>query len=563
MKKLLLILAIVVALVILGGGGATVWYLRGMGPSDSAKLAPASTVAFFSLPDLPRSAYRWPQTALGQIGAEKEVRAFLERPLNYLARQQGGNEAVEMLWKVKPARLFVAISSIAGEEPAAVIGFQFWGGKAAHDVAVARLRQELRRHGPAAEVTRESHEGDEITISSHGPVKVFAASHGQWGFLSTSGSAIRDALDRAAGRAKSPSLAEDEQFGKAVSRVSTEPDALFYMHPGPILDLLLAVGQSYGAQAIPSQVEQLRKVEAISGSFKFDGANLRDTLFILRPNPPGAGEITRAPLQFTSPRTLAFLDFVTDFHGLADALTGTALFAKNPAFKDSRLSSLIPEAFGPECGLGVTWEPGQFKPDAVLAVQVADPAKAAEAMAAMVTLFPEATVTEDSGLKLTNFPALASLAGNPTFAITGDFLLVALDGSEIIRAVNASKARESLASAPGFIQSALEFRASNELLGYIDSRGIFEQAYPFVRQLVTVGTAMMPGASDIIDSSKIPQTEAIARRLDPITFTQSRRPDGYLLESKGPITFDQALLIGGIIGGQIMKPAGSQPNSSP
>jgi hypothetical protein len=52
-------------------------------------LLPAETVVLASLPDLPRTASRWPKTILAKIGAEPEMKAFLERPLQYSQKTEG------------------------------------------------------------------------------------------------------------------------------------------------------------------------------------------------------------------------------------------------------------------------------------------------------------------------------------------------------------------------------------------------------------------------------------------------------------------------------------------
>ena len=141
MKKVFIPL---VAILVLCAGYA-VWTLKDAGPTDAAELVPAETVAFACIPDLPRTASRWPKTTLAKIGAEPEVQAFLERPFQYLTSDYGGNEAAGILWKLKPGRIFSAVVSVTSNDAMILVGFQFWGGKGGHDVAVARLREELSK----------------------------------------------------------------------------------------------------------------------------------------------------------------------------------------------------------------------------------------------------------------------------------------------------------------------------------------------------------------------------------------------------------------------------------
>ena len=69
----------------------------------------------------------------------------------------------------------------------------------------------------------------------------------------------------------------------------------------------------------------------------------------------------------------------------------------------------------------------------------------------------------------------------------------------------------------------------------------------------------MPGVSDIIDGSKLPETETIARHLQPIVYGQTRLPEGYLVESSGPITMNHAFLIAAAAGASLFKPAPTGP----
>ena len=76
-----------------------------------------------------------------------------------------------------------------------------------------------------------------------------------------------------------------------------------------------------------------------------------------------------------------------------------------------------------------------------------------------------------------------------------------------------------------------------------------------LRQVIVFGAAVVPGASAIIDASKLPETETIAKHLQPIVYNQIRIPEGYLVESSGPITMNQAVFLGVAAGAWFLKPA--------
>ena len=541
--------------------GYAVWTLKDSGPADAAELVPAETLAFASIPDLPRTASRWPKTTLAKIGAEPEVRAFLERPIQYLTSDHGGNEAAGILWKLKPGRIFSAVVSLTSNDATALVGFQFWGGKSGHDLAVARLREELSKGDPPLELAHETYNGVDIVSSRHGAHTLYNASEGQWGFLSNNLDAIKDALDRASGRKKEGNLAASSRYKEVLDKLLKDADFLFFCQPQSALETLLEVGASLGAKPIPQQVEQLRKVEAIGVTTMLDGANLRDRIFVLRRNPPDIATLSHHGMKLTSPETIAYFDFASDFRQISIAASNaiTAGILNAQVIADSRLPRLVPEAFGPDCALSMSWAPEQMTPAGLIALQVKDQAKAEEAVQEALSLLPEASVTESEGVRYISFPFLQSPFANPTLALMDGFLVLGVSSEQLSGAMQSSKSGQTLEKVPSFAAAETAYRTANEVFGYVDSKTLVERSYPKLRQIIIFGAAIMPGASDIIDGSKLPETETIARHLQPIVYGQTRIPEGYLIESSGPITMNQAFLIAATAGASLFKPAKPGP----
>lgn len=557
MKKILAILLVILAIF----AGYAVWTTRDTGPADAAELLPAETVALASIPDLPRTASRWPKTILAKIGAEPEMKGFLERPFQYLTKDHGGNEAAGILWKLKPGRIFTAVISVTSNETAALVGFQFWGGKSGHDVAVARLREELSKGEPPSELSRETYNGVEIVSSHHGVHTLYNASQGQWGFLSNNLAVIKDAIDRASGRKKEGSLAANPRYKEVLDKLLKDADLLFFCQPQSALDTLLEVGSSLGAQPIPHQVEQLKKVEAVGASTMLEDANLRDRIFVLRRNPPVIRTLSHQGMKLTSPQTVAYFDFASDFRRISTAASNaiTAGRLKLPSLRNSKLLQLLPEAFGPDCAISISWAPEQTTPSALIATQVKDQAKADAAMQEALSLFPEASVTEVDGRRYVNFPSLQSAFANPTLALADGFLILGSNSERLSQAIQSLKSGDTLENSPGFASAIDSYRTANEVFGYIDSKALFERSFPKLRQVIIFGAAIMPGVSEIIDGSKLPETETIAKHLQPIVYSQTRIPEGYLVESNGPITMNQAFLIAAGAGTAFFKPRSMGP----
>jgi hypothetical protein len=56
---------------------------------------------------------------------------------------------------------------------------------------------------------------------------------------------------------------------------------------------------------------------------------------------------------------------------------------------------------------------------------------------------------------------------------------------------------------------------------------------------------MMPDLKKRIDVSKLPKAETIAKHLPPIVLSQKRTTEGTLIESSGPVSISELLILGG------------------
>ncbi|MEI6033785.1 MAG: hypothetical protein WCS65_05840 [Verrucomicrobiae bacterium] len=529
LKKLLLSAAVLAVLLVC----AALIFQRVAGPSDGASLLPAETVLYASLTDLPRSALRWRGTALAEIGREPEVNAFLEKPLSKWLSDPGAGEAGGILSGLKPGRIFFAVTKVASDRVDVAVGFQFWGGKTDFDVAVARLRKEL----PAGDSTRESYAGDEIISTGQGKFQLCSAAHGRWGFLATDPAVIRSLLDRVAGKSAGPSLAGSPDFQKAMHRMLPAADFLFFLRPKNVADALVEAGRSFGAEAIPEQIREIRATEAVAGTWKLDGKLQRDAIFILRPGAAPGEPLPHKSTRFTGPGTIVYADFLARFAGLP-ALAQKALPDRQAAA--SELAGLADRAFGPEGALVVTWQEGQMTPSGIFSLEIRDAATAGESLNKLLAFFPEAVVTDQGGLKLYSIPSLSNPLATPTLALTKDFLIVGLDPAAVARAANAPG--PDIGSDPAFAPALPSFQSATEAFAFVDTKLLFERAYSALRPVILFGAQVMPGISGTIDTSKLPQTDTIARHLPPVILSLRRFEDGVLIESSGPLAVSQIAL---------------------
>ena len=537
MKKITIGL-VIVAILILGG---VVLFKRSGGESQAAALAPEDTVVFVNIPNIPRTGFRWIGTALAQIAADPEMQAFLELPLKNLKESPTTGEASGVLVGLKPGNIFLAATHPDGQGAQGLLGFQFWGNRKDYDNAVARLRKELPE--PDQEVLKDTHNGLEILVTRHGDITLYSAAAGRWGFLSTSLDQIKIALDRATGNSPLTSLKTNPRFVKVIAQLPVEPELLFYFEPEKAVDSLLAVGRSVGANQIPSQIEELKSAEAVGGILKIDGRLQRDAIFVLRPSREDSlPKLAHPAMALTSQDTTVFFDFALNFAAIPSLVEGLAEAYPRAAALVGPLAEAATQIYGPECALVANWPDGNMTPTPLLAVTVKDEARSNDFLAQTIGSVPGAIRQDLKGNTVYSFPAgYTSLS----VAQSNGFLLLGMNPEALLQAGEIKTSGGTLRDAPDFKDAVSAFQSANEAFCYIDTRTVFTRVYNSFVPVIRFGAAMMPDLKKQIDVSKLPKAETIAKHLPPIVLSQKRTTEGTLIESSGPVSMTQFLLLSG------------------
>jgi len=539
-KKFAIIVCVVLAVLI----GSFLWVRGQIGITDPARLLPENTAFYAALPDVPRTALRWPKTTLAKIGAEPEVKEFLAKTKDALTKNPGTHEAGDILWKLKPGRFFAAALPGEGASLHPLLGFQYWGGQKSFDEAMARLRQQIAG-GAHVEPTRENHHNVEIqTLSLPDGTTLCSATLNRWGLLANNPEALKSVLDQMAGRGSRPSLAENPRFNEAFTKLPAAPDFLAFLQTAPLLDALLEAGKPLSAQVDNDQIEMVRAAQAVAFAFKLDGANFRDAVFVLRPAPPDLGQLQHSGLSLTSPATLGYFSFLLQFEALAKLPAYSTLLRQYLSTMSDGTDPLtrLTKTLGREVSLAMSWPEGRMIPEFLAAVSVKDPAQASEFLREAAAIFPESTRTKTGEAVLYSFPTLRSAFLDPTLGLSDNLLVAGLSPDAVEGAFQRGSGSSTIKDTPAFAGVLPAFQSANECFGFINTRGLFERVFPLVRQVAMFGSSLLPGSSQWVDLKKLPQTETIAQHLTPITYAQTRLPNGYLIESSGPITMNQAAL---------------------
>jgi len=537
MKKITIGL-VIVALLILAG---IVFLKRSGGESHAAALAPEDTVLFVNIPNIPRTGFRWISTSLAQIAAEPEVQAFLELPLKNLKESPSAGEAGGVLAGLKPGNIFLAATHPEGGIVQALLGFQFWGSRKDFDAAIARLRMELP--DSSQNPVSEAYKGLEILTTRHGSHSLHSAAAGRWGFLSTDLAQIKTALDRATGNSPATSLKTNPRFAKVAAQLPVDPELFFFFEPDQAVDSLFAAGSAIASAQIASLTEEIKSAEAVGGILKIDGRLQRDAIFVLRPSREDSlPKLEHPAIALTTSATAMFFDFALNFASIPALVEGLAEEYPTLASIAGPLAVAATQIYGPECAIVADWPDGRMTPDPVLAINVRDEARANDFLAQTVGSTPGAIRQELNGNTMYSFStALMSLS----LVQNKDFLLVGASPESLVQMRNREDSGSTLRDAPDFKGATSAFQTANEAFCYIDMGTVFTRVYNSFVPVLRFGAAMMPDLKQRIDVSKLPKAETIAKHLPPIVLSQKRTTEGTLVESSGPVSMMEFLLLGG------------------
>jgi hypothetical protein len=113
-----------------------------------------------------------------------------------------------------------------------------------------------------------------------------------------------------------------------------------------------------------------------------------------------------------------------------------------------------------------------------------------------------------------------------------------------VQGLRALQSRHSrLDETPEFSAVGTSVIAPTAGFGYIDFKSLFERGYRSFKSALGVGLAFSDKAGQYLDAGKLPPASTISQHLGPIVYSQANTERGTLIESAGPLTFNQVLAI--------------------
>ena len=529
----------------------------------AAMLVPGETLLFVDVPNLPRTAMRWPKTGLAHIFAEPEMQRFLEKARTSEGQAKRMDEKLAQVLRLVPREAFVAVTSIEGTEPKWIAGFAFHGRKRDAEALLADPRAGWKAARPEGKSDIVTHGGTEVETFRTGETVMAEAFKGVWYLVSNDVALLGTTLDACGMKNGAPdALGTRDVFKKATAPLPVDGDALVFAQLGTLTERITSLLVASGQAPDPQQLAEIKRMQAVAWGTKLEGPQIRDTIHLLAPGGKAEPPLPRNALAFSAADTFLY-------YGLAlpakiempdsAGLLGGYLPMLGPIEKALAEQGLtwadLGTAFGPELGLVADWALQDEQPSALIALDVRDQAKAR----AFVDVFTGAATgtaawgrAEKDGVTLFQSPAGEGLLPiTPVLALTEKFLVLGFSPAAAETAVARLKSgRSVIAQTPGYQGAAKELGHPTAGFGYLDMKTLFERSYGTLRPLIAMSLAFNQDAGQYLDAGKLPGTETISRHLTPSVYSQSVTADGTLVESVGTLTFNQVLI--GAIGGGIV-----------
>lgn len=527
----------------------------------AAELAPADTLVFVELPDVPRSLQRWKETSIYKISEEPEWREFTAKWGEFTTQNAGAKEFFGVIGEIQradPAGLFLAMSSFDDKGPKFVGGFPYRGKRSDVQLVVGKLREQLIKSSPTLKSELVKHVGTEIETLTDTNFTAVLAYAENWLFFGSDLDLLKGTLSRHAGKAPA-GLSTVPLFIETVKQGSPEPDMTVYVSWKPILEKIQTMQAAINPRA--SKMPDPYGTEAILYTAKMDGLLMRDRIYTRMASPPKIAATPDRSLVFSSAATYAYA-----FLNAGDAERVVTAMLKDPDVEDVQKKAdeaLAPKglkfldifaAFGPEVAMLSDWEPGGISlPTFFAAVEVRDAAKArlfAELIAEQMKDGDKLVKKEDGGTTFWSLTTSVPFA-QPTLGINEKHMVFGLSYSTAAAALRQLKAGAGNLSGSSAFQSSLKTVPPPTVgLLYVDFKTLFDRLYEKFKPSLAFTLLDNPDVAKYFDGAKLPKAETISRHLLPLALTYGPAEQGYVAEGAGSLSLIQTYVpaVGGMAG---------------
>jgi hypothetical protein len=515
-------------------------------------LLPRGTVFFAHVPDFRHARDQWHESDIYQLYREPAVQDFLQKPLARTPQRDTTSQTLSEIEQLDPKDAFLAVTSIENNNPRFAGGFRFRGNENDAERVIGKWRAQFVK----SDSTRESvdYERHKIDIEGAAPNQIATVYDGDWFFASNDLAQLKTLLDRVDQRAndRQSTLDGDENFRAAMAHMPSSYVLLFYLQPKGFSEKLASLHAAIGQPTMSSDVEQIR---SICGTTRFDKGKLHDILFIGTPKMAQDAKLKRSSAALGTADTFFYLATLLNpknFDSLSQAGGIGALGGWFQKFFQATARSGITAddwraAFELELGSLADWPANARWPSLIATIPVKDPARANKIVNMLTIAIDEDapwTKTEKDGVRYVFMATPASLfAITPTIALSDKMMVAGLDSVSVEAAMKRNRSATSgLSNSEAYNAAVRSVPTPTNSFAYVDTALLYARLDAALRPMLLMSAAFMPAISDYVDVGKLPEPNVVTKHLSPIVSSQRYDGDGYVAESIGPVTLNQAAI---------------------
>jgi hypothetical protein len=552
MKRILLL---IIAVAVAAYAGWYYWrFSQQASSAPVTALLPRDTIFLAHIPDFTRTRNEWRQSDIYQLYREPAVQDFLRKPLANLPKKDAASETLQEIEQLDPRNAFFALTSINESAPSVVGGFRFRGTEEDAERVIGKWREMLLEQRAGTKREKLQYQRHEIDLVRATPFTLATTYDRPWFFAATNVTELKALLDRVDHRAETSgeTLDKDEAYRTATLHRPSNYTAFFYLQPKAFSERLAALRAAVRSSPSPGETTLLEKMRCIAGSTRFENGKIRDVLFLGMPKLENDATLNRSSLTLGTKETFFYLAMLLNLGERMETLNQAATLsgAVQKAFQDFATSGIAADdwkaAFGLELGALADWPSSAHWPSLLLTLPVLDRTKASKIIEAFTRADEGAiwTQTEKDGVRYFSKQSAATLVAiSPTIALSDRILIAGFNPVSIEEAVKRSASGSSeLADSQTYKAAERLLPAPTNFFSYVDTALLYSRLDASLRPMLLMAAAFMPAITHSVDLGKLPSPEVITKHLSPIVSSQRYDRDGYVAESLGPITLDQAAI---------------------
>jgi hypothetical protein len=581
------LLAALVAVILLASAGA--WYLFGPNGVSGAKLVPGDTLAFALIPKGAGLGASYTTSQLKKLADAPEAQPVFDKIQQLIGDKNLG--LLKILLPDLSGQSFIAITHFDPAHPSDIgfiAGMRPKLGADNFDTFVQQV------NAAYPDMAKETKTGRDTLLGldyqwiqgANAPGRICVARFRGWVLTAWGEASLQDCLERLQGKPTSPSLAENADYQKSLTRVGPESQALLYIDYPRVVGLW--ANQMAGTN--PGLADSLKKrvanIGAAAVGTSFVNGEIVDHFSVLEPKQAQLDSgVSPAPcafdtLKFTGPDTRLYFGASVNWpqvwknmqeqtnagqpglRSIFDRLQGWAQSENIDVEKN------IIDALGPEYSFQIEWASDSLYPSVGVYFKVDKPDDFKPTIAALIDStrkeFATTAVINEMNSGGQNFATLKLIRPmpfSPTITEDGPYFGFFLDETHAVRSM-ARDAGQGLAANADFTRQIGGQRDGANELVFFDAPKLLDQAYRTALPYVSMGALINPTLASVLQNHQLPPDLAWLAPMGTWSALGKSDDDGLTGFSISGVG-NQGILLAGGIGASAMalQSAGILPQS--